>query len=227
MADVQNFDKLNIVKRRSLPYDEYFGDMLLTEEQKKNRKEYALILEDIISIFFEIMFTEITMGLLDRVKVRQDLVYTLYESIDDEEFFDDDEQFESYLKAIIDELMKSTEENLNKYPNDYDYTGKKPYWVSNDRAQFIAENEANTLFNIKEYNVAIKSGKTHKIWMAYPDDRVRPTHIQTNGAKIPIDSYFDVGLARMLHPKDVTSELSTGADFPEEVINCRCTIRYV
>ena len=227
MADVQNFDKINILKRRSLPYDEYFGDMLLTDKQKKQRKEYAVILEDIISIFFEIMFTEITMGLLDRVKVRQELVYSLYESIDNEEFFDDEDQFETYLKTIIDELMKSTEDNLAKYPNDYDYTGEKPYWVSDDRAQFIAENEANTLFNTKEHNEAVKSGKTHKIWMAYNDNRVRLSHIQTNGARIPIDSYFDVGAARMLYPKDVTSELSTGADHPEETVNCRCTVRYI
>ena len=37
MADTQNFDKLNILKRRSIPYEEYFGDMELTEKQKKNR----------------------------------------------------------------------------------------------------------------------------------------------------------------------------------------------
>ena len=224
---IQSFDQINILKRHSIPYDEYYGDMLLTDKQKKERKDFALILEDILSIFFEIMFTEMTMGVLDRVDVRQQLVYSLYEAIENENFFEDEEQFTTYLFLIIDELMKSTEENMNKAPNDYDYKGEKPYWVSEDRAQFIAENESNTLYNIKDYNTAKEQGKTHKIWMAYPDDRVRLTHQITNGSKVPIDAYFTVGNARMLYPKDVTSELSTGAEFPEEVINCRCTVKYV
>jgi uncharacterized protein with gpF-like domain len=92
---------------------------------------------------------------------------------------------------------------------------------------FIAENESNTLLNSKEFIEAKEDGKTHKIWMVYPDNRVRPTHIDVNGAKIPIDSYFYVGDAMMLYPKDVTSELSTGADHPEETVNCRCVVRYI
>ena len=227
MADVQNFEQLNILKRYSIPYDEFYGDMSLTDEQKTKRKDFALILEDVISIFFEIMFTEMTMGLLDRVKVRQELVYSLYEAIDDEEFFDDEDQFESYINLIVDELMKTTEENLNKYPNDYDYTGQKPYWVSNDRAQLIAENESNTLYNNKDYLDAKKAGKTEKIWITCRDDRVRLHHIQVNGARLPIDSYYDVGAARMLFPKDVTSPLSTGEFCPEETIRCRCQIKYI
>lgn len=227
MANPQGFDKLNILKRRSLPYEEYFGDMVISDQQKKNRIRFALILEDIISLIFEILFTQITMKMLDVVQIRQELIYDLYDAIDNEDFFDDEEQFEEYLFTIVDELIESTVQNLEKSPNDYDYTGEKPYWVSEDRAQFVAENESNALFNCKEFSQAVKSGKTHKIWMAYPDDRVRLTHQITDGAKIPIDAYFDVGRARMLYPKDTTSELSTGAECPEEVINCRCTVKYV
>lgn len=227
MANPQGFDKLNILKRRSLPYEEYFGDMVISDQQKKNRIRFALILEDIISLIFEILFTQITMKMLDVVQIRQELIYDLYDAIDNEDFFDDEEQFEEYLFTIVDELIESTVQNLEKSPNDYDYTGEKPYWVSEDRAQFVAENESNALFNCKEFSQAVKSGKTHKIWMAYPDDRVRLTHQITDGAKIPIDAYFDVGRARMLYPKDTTSELSTGAECPEEVINCRCAVKYV
>lgn len=224
---VQNFDKLNILQRRSLPYDEYFGDMLISESQKDKRKHTALILEDVLSIILEVLFTEITMKMVNKVGIKQEFIYELYDAIEDEDFFDDEDQFYDYLFTLIDEIVDSTVDNMEKHPNDYDYTGETPYWVSKDRAQFIAENEANTLWNGKEFIEAIKEGKTDKIWMVYPDDNVRPTHIELNGAIIPIDAYFDVGGARMLYPKDTTSELSTGTDFPEEVINCRCTVIYV
>ena len=104
--------------------------------------------------------------------------------------------------------------------------GKRLYYYNTiqDGENCISQ---NTLFNSKEYIEASAQGYTHKIWVAYPDDRVRPTHVQTNGSKIPIGAYFTVGNARMLYPKDLTSEFSTAGDYPEEYINCRCQIKYV
>ena len=224
---IKEFDKLNILKRRSLPYREYYRDMELTPFQKKRREQLALILEDYIMIYFDIIQTGLNMNQLDEVKTKQEMVYSLYDIVADNEFFENEEQVDKYVKDFVEDAYKSTVDNLVNNPNDYDYTGETPYWVSEDRAIFVAENEANTLWNSAEFLEARREGKTHKIWMAYPDDRVRETHEITNGAKIPIDAYFDVGAARMLYPKDVTSELSTGADFPEEVINCRCSIQFV
>lgn len=224
---IQEFDKLNILKRRSLPYREYYRDMELTPFQKKRREQLALILEDYIMIYFDIIQTGLSMNQLDEVKTKQEMVYSLYDIVADNEFFENEEQVDKYVKDFVEDAYKSTVDNLVNNPNDYDYTGETPYWVSEDRAIFVAENEANTLWNSAEFLEARREGYTHKIWMAYPDNRVRETHEITNGAKIPIGTYFDVGNARMLYPKDVTSELSTGLDFPEEVINCRCTIKYV
>lgn len=223
MADTQNFDKLNILKRRSIPYKEYFGEMELTEKQRKDRMSTVLILEDYIMIFFNLIESG-----ANEATVKQEMVYMIYELVDDEKFFADDERQESkYVTGLVKELYESTVENLEKTPQDYDYTGEKPYWISEDRAKFVAENEANTLWASKEYIDAKKSGKKYKIWMSFGDDRVRLTHQITDGAKIPIDAYFDVGRARMLYPKDVTSPESTGAECPEEIVNCRCTVKYI
>ena len=224
---IQNFDQLNILQRRSMPYDDYFGDMLISESQRDKRKHTALILEDVLSIILEVLFTEITMKMVNPIGIKQEFINELYEAIEDEDFFEDEDQFYNYLFTLINEIVDSTIDNMDKHPNDYDYTGETPYWVSKDRAMFIAENEANTLCNNKEFIDAVKGGKTHKIWMAYPDDRVRLSHVITNGSKIPIDAYFTVGAARMLYPKDTTSKLSTGGYYPEEVINCRCSVEYV
>lgn len=229
MANAQSFDKLNTLKRRSIPYAEYFGDMELTKEQKDKRQALAIILEDIIYIFFDMYYSGLKIGFLNKIRVQQELTYQLYDVLSkrNEKFFETEEQLDKYVTNFVKEMYDSTSTNMVKEPDAYDYTGNEPYWVSEDRAMFVAENEANTLLNGSEYIEAKEKGYTHKIWMAYPDDRVRPTHVIANGAKIPIDAYFDVGAARMLYPKDTTSEFSTGAECPEEVVNCRCSIKYV
>lgn len=223
----QNFDELNILNRRSLPYSKYFGDMELTPKQRKDREELALILEDYIMLFFDLIQSG-----ANETTVRQEMTYELYKIIDDKGYFEDENQIDKYVAETVKNTYQSTVDNMAKHPNDVseydvekdDYT---PYWISDDRAMFIAENESNTLFNSKEYLEAKAKGYTHKIWMTYPDLRVRPTHVEARGLKVPIGVYFEVGDARMLYPKDVTSEFSTGAEHPEEVVNCRCTCKYV
>lgn len=227
MANPQGFDKLNILKKHSIPYPEYFADMELTPKQKKEREKFCYILEDLLIIYFEMIKTSRDIGILNEYTIKQELMYNLYEAVDDKGFFENVEELDRYIADFVDTSYKATISNLDEHPNDMDYTGEQQYWISEDRAKFIAEDQSNTLFNSKDYVEAIKAGKTHKIWMAYPDDRVRPTHEETNGAKVPIDAYFDVGAARMLYPKDVTSEFSTGASHPEEVISCRCQCIYV
>lgn len=224
---IQNFDELNIIKRRSMPYKQYFGDMELTPKQKKEREDLAFILEDYIMLFFDLIQSG-----ANETTVRQEMTYELYKLLDEEGYFETDEQLDKYIAETVKNTYQSTVDNLALYPNDVsEYDIEKDdttnYWVSDDRAMFIAENESNTLFNSKDYKEAKEKGYTHKIWMAYPDNRVRPTHVDANGLKVPIGSYFEVGEAQMLYPRDVTSEYSTGAEHPEEVINCRCTIKYV
>ena len=224
---IQNFDELNIIKRRSLPYSKYFGDMELTPKQKKEREELALILEDYIMLFFDL----INSG-ANETTVRKEMTYELYKIIDDKGYFEDDTQIDKYISDLVKNTYQSTVENLKNHPNDvseYDIDNDKvePYWTSDDRAMFIAENESNTLFNSKEYKEAKERGFTHKIWMVFPDNRVRPTHVEANGLKLPIGHYFEVGDALMLYPKDMTSEYSTLPEHPEEYVNCRCQIKYV
>lgn len=224
---IQNFDELNIIKRRSMPYKQYFGDMELTPKQKKEREGLALILEDYIMLFFDLIQSG-----ANETTVRQEMTYELYKLLDEEGYFETDEQLDKYIAETVKNTYQSTVDNLALYPNDVsEYDIEKDdttnYWVSDDRAMFIAENESNTLFNSKEYKEAKERGFTHKIWMVFPDNRVRPTHVEANGLKLPIGHYFEVGDALMLYPKDVTSEYSTGAEHPEEVCNCRCRVLYV
>lgn len=224
MANPQNYDELNILKKHSIPFREYFADMELTPKQKKEREEFCYILEDMLIIFFSLFENGVRP---DETYVKQELTYSVYDAIEDKNFFGKPEELDKYVSGFVNETYKSTVENLEKTPNDYDYTGEQQYWISDDRADFIAENESNTLFNSKEYVEALKAGKRNKIWKSYWDDKVRPTHVEVDVTMLPINEYFTVGAALMLYPKDTTSEFSTGAEHLEEVINCRCQCIYV
>lgn len=225
---IQNFEELNILKRRSEPFRDYFKGMGISQKQKEDRIELALSLEEILMIFFDLFQT----GIVDEVRIKQEITYSLYEVLTEDtdnpggKYFDTEEALDKYVKQIVNDTYDATVENMEKSPNDYDYTGETPYWVSDDRAMFIAENEANGLFNCKELIDARKAGYTHKVWNVYPDNRVRQTHIDVFGATLPLDVYFEVGEAQMLYPKDTVTEFSTGAEHPEEVVNCRCWLTY-
>ena len=225
---IQNFEELNILKRRSEPFRDYFKGMGISQKQKEDRIELALSLEEILMIFFDLFQT----GIVDEVRIKQEITYSLYEVLTDDtdnpggKYFDTEEALDKYVKQIVNDTYDATVENMEKSPNDYDYTGETPYWVSDDRAMFIAENEANALFNCKELIDAKEAGYTHKVWNVYPDNRVRQTHMDVFGATLPLDVYFEVGEARMLYPKDNVTEFSSGAEHPEETVNCRCWLTY-
>lgn len=227
MANPQGFDKLNILKKHSIPYPEYFADMELTPKQKKEREKFCYILEDLIIIYFEMIKTSRDIGILNEYTIKQEFMYNLYEAVDDKGFFEDAEELDRYIADFVDTSYKTTISNLDEHPNDMDYTGEQQYWISEDRAKFIAEDQSNTLFNSKDYVEALKANKKQKIWKSFGDERVRHTHEEVDVTMIDIDDYFEVGAAKMLYPKDVTSALSTGAEHPEEVINCRCQCIYV
>lgn len=227
MANPQGFDKLNILKKHSIPYPEYFADMELTPKQKKEREKFCYILEDLIIIYFEMIKTSRDIGILNEYTIKQELMYNLYEAVDDKGFFENAEELDRYIADFVDTSYKTTISNLDEHPNDMDYTGEQQYWISEDRAKFIAEDQSNTLFNSKDYVEALKANKKQKIWKSFGDERVRHTHEEVDVTMIDIDDYFEVGAAKMLYPKDVTSALSTGAEHPEEVINCRCQCIYV
>ena len=116
--------------------------------------------------------------------------------------------------SIIGEDTKSEGSKDSKVnPNDY--------YLSNDRAMFISECEANSILNYKEYSDALESGKKTKTWIDVGDKRERKTHLEVGGTTIPIKELFVVGNSLMLFPKDTSQSPSTN-----EIVNCRCSARY-
>lgn len=214
MATVLQFDELN--KLRSIPIDKYFDEMDLTDRQKKERKSLAEDIEEAMMLFLYAAAEVLTRmpkridGLTEAV-LTANLVMWLTEAYTK---YDMPEEFSSqYAARISQELVRATIDHA------FDDDG---YYISADRARLVGEEESNTAFNNKDYLKAIAKGKSKKQWLTMRDKRVRPTHVELEGVTIPINDYFQVGAAKMLFPRDVMN----AGEFPEEIVNCRCQIRY-
>lgn len=195
------------IKRRSMPYEQYFGEMDLPEEEKKRRQELAEQFEVIFLLMFSLYWNEYT------VEELQLLIYEQYLTI-----------ATSYLSAstptqyIIDQAARVAEETVRVTEERAE---DDEYWTSEDRAINIAENEANTVGNYEELEDAIRSGKTMKTWVTMNDNRVRPTHKDVNFVTIEIMEPFEVGDSLMMFPKDASLGASS-----DEISGCRCVAKY-
>lgn len=202
-------EKGNQSKPRSIPYEQYFGDMELTAEQKAERQSLAEKLEAVMLFLFELygLQRDFAYGnaenIVEEVKTRYKGILSGYTTID--KYLDD------YIDAFSAETVKITIQNE-----------KDKYYTSNDRAVYVAENEANTNFEYIDFQKAKKAGKTKKQWATMRDKRVRHTHAELEGVTIPIDETFLVGNGIMAYPKDSSFDAPA-----EEIVNCRCTLKYI
>ena len=72
-------------------------------------------------------------------------------------------------------------------PTDSTGTDSGGYWLSYNRAEDIAKNEANTFLNYTDYVDAKERGATKKRWLTMLDNKVRPSHFMVEGETIGID----------------------------------------
>ena len=194
-------------RKRSEPYETYFGDMYLTEQQIEDRKEVAGRMEEPLRDFLLLIMIGLATGIVLYEEAREELLQNLIaQNIAEVE----------YLETLTADIADST----RRHPND-------DWYFSEDRVIFISENEANTIMNGTEFQEARNRGMTRKQWIGMKDKRERETHVAMNDMILPIDEYFQVGEAICLYPKDVVSPYTTLPEHPEELVNCRCQIRYM
>lgn len=206
MPMTSRFDKLNNL---SMDYSKYFGEMALTDEQKKQRIAFSKQMEDVMLFLFELLDVMADFGSKDEEYVKKEIatrylgVLMAYTAIDG--------FFKMYADYFAEETLRTTLENIDAE------------WItSNDRARLIAENEANTSLNRVDYINAVASGKTRKQWITMKDYRVRKTHQVIDNKVLPINGVFIVGDSMMYFPKDT----SLGAGM-EEIADCRCSVKYL
>ena len=203
MAITKN-DELNNL--RSIPFDKYFGDMIISPADKRKRIRLAKKFESFFIDMLYLLATLTSNDLYDLGFVEAEYYQKILGLFDEPLDLSQREHLRKLVKDVAEVTLKHTEE---------------PYYTSNDRARFIAENEANTICNYEEYKEAIILGKTQKTWITMLDNRVRLSHEFVENETLPIDEPFIVGTSQMMFPKDT----SLGAS-AEEIVNCRCSIIY-
>lgn len=206
-----SFDELNalVTNERSLPYETYFGEMTLPEEEKAERIKMAEDLEEVFITTMIWLFTLEQANNTNYEPVRQRMEDDYMEVL--RKYVEVDNYLKTYVKSFSYDVIDSTK----KHKND-------PYYYSLDRARFMAENEVNTAINHARYIEAVNAGKTMKRWESIIDEVTRKDHIEINGKYIPIGQAFHVGDSWLLFPKDT----SLGAS-ANQIVNCRCVTIYL
>lgn len=206
----REFDELNTCEPKilSIPFREYFGDMDLSEEQIEERISLSEDLEEVM------LFLLILIGMMKQ-NDSIDAGYAAYELSEQcknviSKHMPLDTELNRHIDLFAQETVRTTVENI-----------EDEWFLSNDRAMLIAENESQSDWNYSNYSAAIKNGKTRKQWVDIRDKRERETHREVGGTVIPIDDTFVVGNSLMKYPKDD----SLGAEM-KEIANCRCSVKY-
>lgn len=217
MAFGLSFDELNRLYEedhrdslRSMPFDRFFGEMDLSQEQKEKREQTAKDIEEFMLLAIMSMYNTMEVGLQDLSEASSIIT----------------QRYDALLKRLNIPLTTFFANiHVASVASDIVYAtmghADDPYFFSEDRARLIAENESNSIWNDSQFEDAHLTWKSRKGWRAILDSRTRGTHVEANGTEIPIDQPFEVGESLLMFPRDQ----SLGAD-PSEIVNCRCTAYY-
>ena len=190
-------EELNVMFR------EYYSVMDGIEPDRlQKRIDLANDLYDIIMVYYTLLEGNESQSVIEN-QLANELYSTIakYGEIDDYT----SEMVDLYTKDIV-------KANLSHKSSEY--------YVSDERAVKVAQDVGQSFLNYFEYQDAVANNKS-KTWFTQNDADVRPTHATVNGNQIPIDETFKVGGYLMRFPKD--TYYGTPA---EEIVNCRCFVKY-
>jgi len=250
------FDEINALgyKRRSEPIDEYFLVMDIPKPALNRRVALARRIKTVVVDYLKLINDYLgTLGSYTFDIAQRYLEQGLREAIEDTGHEIDDYLAEYIVSTAfrINDVSRrrirpttveedvATADNNNRRntvePDDEIPEGDTeerededellPYFMyfnSEDRAEFIAEDEANSIEGYEDFLVAMMRGFTTKTWNTMQDKRVRDTHVKAEGQTVPIGEFFHVGNALLMFPRDTVN----GADYPEELVNCRCWLTF-
>lgn len=189
---------------------EYFDIMEIDEDQKEKRVKVAKDFRNTLLFLFSLIpiaeaYEQLSYEyILSQFRLEYAKVLVEYGRVD--------QHMQQYFEKVTSEIVDNTLRHYNPEALDY--------WLSDERAILIAENEANSVYNYSELQDAIDEGYTEKEWITERDDRVRKTHRAVDRKRIPIDDYFEFPDCRGLYPHD---EVNLNE---EELVNCRCSCKF-
>jgi uncharacterized protein with gpF-like domain len=208
-----SFDQLNALydaehDRMSMDYDEYFGDMDLSDEQKDRRRDSAEDLEEVFEVLLALvlyLYMEEAYDYSEAIAEAQEAYQDILAGADVSDY---------YREVHVPNAVNGVVNTMLQNPDN-------PFNFSVDRAIMIAENEANSIWNDAEYEEALRSGKKRKTWHTIIDKRTRDWHAEVNGQTKQITEPFEVNGELLQFPRDESLGASGG-----NIVNCRCSVTY-
>ena len=210
MFDGLSFDELNslLANKRSMSFEQYFGEMELSDDEIQQRIELAEKLEDGFLFVLALLFTMQQYNAVNWERARQEYENRYLSALAG--YVTITPYIRQYVRDMSYDIMDSTKKHQSEY-----------YYYSPDRGKFMAECEANTTRSYQCNEDAIAQGKTMKRWLTMGDKRVRETHKEVGGTSKPIGEPFYVGGSLMMFPRD------TQYSPPNSLVcGCRCSIEY-
>ena len=205
-----DFDELNelVGFNRSLPFEVYFGEMQISQEQREKRIKIAERFEGgLLDVLAWAFYTQQLRELSEaEVKGRVKGVFETALGSDIKRLPETDKMIDTLSKDIAKVTVKRGKTD--------------PFFDSADRAKLIAEDSANHFINYAEFESA-KGKHKWKTWETILDGRERFTHNIADGQTQPVGMPFEVGASLLMYPHDG----SLGASL-SELINCRCSVSY-
>lgn len=183
--------------------EQYFSEMDLPEEEIELRIQVA----NDFQRFFRNLFLLMLTGEALREKYIDDIRSEYIRICDRYDLIPNMVHIDRLAETIVDNTLQNIDTE---------------WYTSIGRSVNIAETETNNSANYDDLQDAIESGLTQKTWVTMRDNKVRESHVVLDGATIGIDELFQVGDAEMRFPCDE----EVAFDYPEEIVNCRCTISY-
>jgi len=209
-------DELNVLnreedyKRRAVPFPEFYRPMGIGREQKERRIKAAERLSDVFAAALWLARPDNEMAVANVGMMLMYLQSELMKAYADITDRYEMQWYREHASDVINEVTDATQRHIDD-----------PYFTSDDRADLIAENEANSLIGYDELQNAIDAGFTLKTWNGMLDKRERDSHIAMEGTTIPIEQPFDVNGSFLMMPGDWQFNPD-----PAEVVNCRCWLTF-
>lgn len=213
---VTSFDELNklVGMNRSEPFAQYFAPMKISAAQKRERQRLAEALEEEFLYMLSYMFyayPTINESMVD--DLRDGYIRQLEELGIAVMVADDIARSNPYYRQA-EKFAIDCIESTQRHKDD-------PYYYSADRARFCAEDQANFIYDAKDYVDALENGFLYKTWNTVGDNRVRNSHVEVEGLTIPIEEPFVLQGGLMMAPHDDSLGVSE-----DELIMCRCSLTY-
>lgn len=210
MFEGLSFDEINdlVTNKRSMSFEQFFGEMELSDEEIQQRIELAEKLEEGFLFVLALLFTMQQYNAVNWEQARQEYESRYLSALAG--YVAVTPYIRQYIRDMSYDIMDSTKKHQSEY-----------YYYSPDRGRFMAECEANTTRSYQCNEDAIAQGKTMKRWLTMGDKRVRTTHKEVGGTSKPIGEPFYVGGSLMMFPRD------TQYSPPNSLVcGCRCSIEY-